>query len=598
MKELLKKNRIRNVLFVLFAFSCFAIQAETPDANGAKKIAETFFKSQMPQFIGGKTVQTPVLSKPYQSGNYKKAPLFVFQNEEKGFVIVTQQKGQFAVVGYSPNGSFNTQTVPQQLSALIRTYEDSLTISSIPQKVAMGTPIMTPLLEEKGIQLNQFNHENVGNCPTGCVATAFTQIMGFYQYPARGKGSHCYTHSNYGQLCADFENTTYNWNNPTTEDFKLLSYHVGIAIDMNYCADRFGSSPYNWGYEKAISNYFRYFLRNGSKESYFIRNELDNRRPVYAELPGQPGHAVVLDGYDSDGFFHVNFGWGGSYNGYYVLNSNSTFNVGYKFGTNISAAYFLSPTIIKTNAQDSLALVSIYNGLGGTPEWDLSKPVDSWPGVLVMNGRVVELQLNNGKINTYKGVIAPEIGQLTELKVFNLFGQIDGTLPESVYSLSKLKSLMITGGSGSLKVPLNKKIGQLTKLETLYMPSIVEGVIPAEIGQLTELKLLNFSSGKLEGKIPAEIGNLIELTELNLYNNKLTDSIPSSIGYLTKLTTLNLSQNNLSGAIPSTIANLVNLTTLFLNNNSLSGEIPQQIGNCNQLVYANLFSNKLTGAIP
>ena len=112
----------------------------------------------------------------------------------------------------------------------------------------------------------------------------------------------CYTkllRANYGQLCADFGNTNYNWVNPTYDDYKLLSYHVGIAMDMNYCGSSFGSAPYNWGYEKAMHTYFKYYLNNGSTESYFICNEIDNRRPVYIELPGVPGHALVVDGYDS-----------------------------------------------------------------------------------------------------------------------------------------------------------------------------------------------------------------------------------------------------------------------------------------------------------
>jgi hypothetical protein len=42
-------------------------------------------------------------------------------------------------------------------------------------------------------------------------------------------------------ICADFGNTTYNWNNPTDDDYMKLSLHVGIAMDMRY--SRYGSSP-------------------------------------------------------------------------------------------------------------------------------------------------------------------------------------------------------------------------------------------------------------------------------------------------------------------------------------------------------------------
>ncbi len=604
MSTILHKFFQKSLFLSLILFSCMALQAEKPNAEGALKTAQDFFKSDTRQLVPAKTIQPIALIQRYKSPESKHASVFVFQNQTNGFVIVAQNNGESAVVGYSPNGVFDATTLPQQLKALLSLYEDSIGMNAaVTAKIKMATPVMTPLLDEKGISLNQFGHETVGNCPTGCVATAFTQVMCYYQYPSKGKGSHCYTHTTYGQLCADFENTTYNWNNPTSEDYQLLSYHVGIAMDMNYCGAKLGSfisgsAPYKWGYEKAMSTYFRYFLRNGSTESYFIKNEIDNRRPIYVELPGDPGHAVVLDGYDTDGFFHINFGWGGQYNGYYVLNSNSTFNVGYKFGTNISAAYFISPTAIKTNVQDSLALVAIHNGLGGTTGWDLTRPVNSWSGVLVVNERVTELSLNNGNYLIYKGIIAPEIGQLTAMKRLNLLGQLDGSLPETITNLTSLTNLSIYGGAGTIKITLPANIGNLVNLETLIIPMKCEGALPTSIGNLTKLKILDLNSGNLSGNIPAEIGNLTNLTTLNLWKNKITGSIPGSIVNLIKLESVILSENQLSGALPNNIGNLTELTTFTLNDNQLSGTLPQSIGNCSKLIILSLYNNQFSGEIP
>lgn len=587
-------------LILIFGLSVnLSASAEIPNAAGAKQFATSFFKKNAPKFLPGKTIQSPVLQQRYQSASFKQTPVFVFQNSDKGFAVVAQRNNNFAVVGYSPVGLFEADSMPAQLKVLLKLYEDSLQIKpSAPQKTAAGTPVAIPLLDEAGIYLNQFGHENVGNCPTGCVATAFAQIMAYYKFPERGIGSHCYNHTTYGQLCADFGNTTYNWQNPTDENYRLLSYHVGVAMDMNYCGSSNGSAPYSWGYEKAMNTYFKYYLNNGSKESYYIRNEIDHRRPVYAELPGMPGHAVVLDGYDTDGLFHINFGWGGQYNGYYVLNSNSTFFVGYKFGTNISAAVFLSPRPLKTNTQDSLALVTVHNAFNAATGWDLKQPVSTWSNVVVMNERVIGLSLNFGGNITNKCIIPPEIGNLTALQSLTIAGQIDGELPTTITNLTELKYLYIYGGSGTLKVTLPANIGNLTKLETLYVPIHADGSIPTSIGNLKNLTRLELNSGNLTGIIPATIGELINLKTLDLSKNKLTGSIPSVFANLTNLTEVYLAENQLSGALPDNIGNLKELTILTLNDNKLSGNLPGSLGNCTKLTRFNVYNNQFTGEIP
>ncbi len=82
--------------------------------------------------------------------------------------------------------------------------------------------------------------------PVGCVATAAVQIMKYYGYPERGVGSFEYTTPTLRKkLSADFGNTVYEWgkmldnyNDYYTEEqaaaVALASYHVGIAVEMDY----------------------------------------------------------------------------------------------------------------------------------------------------------------------------------------------------------------------------------------------------------------------------------------------------------------------------------------------------------------------------
>ncbi len=55
--------------------------------------------------------------------------------------------------------------------------------------------------------------------------------------------------------------------------------------------------------------------------NHFCMTELEAGRPiVYRGGPddGRSGHAWNIDGY-GDGYFHMNFGWSGSQNGYFTL---------------------------------------------------------------------------------------------------------------------------------------------------------------------------------------------------------------------------------------------------------------------------------------
>lgn len=588
-------------IIILAIFYLLPILKATPNSEKARLTAELFFSTNQPGFSKVKSENPQILQKKYQSVSTKQTPLFIYQNQTKGFVIIAQNNHQFAVVGYSPDGTFNADSLPPQLSGLLKLYEDSLQFGedALPLK---ANSVVAPLLDQAGINFNQAYHSEAGYCPSGCVATAFTQIMAFYKYPSKGIGSNCYNHPVYGQLCADFGNTTYDWSDNTFSNISLLMYHVGISMNMYYCGSDYGSSPSASDYVERIHKHFGYYIGGGPysivKQSIYIQSELDNHRPVYVELPGDPGHAVVLDGYDSNGMFHVNFGWGGQYNGYYALNTNTTFTVGYKFGTNIGKAVYMTPTVLKTNVQDSLALVALHNSFNGTTGWDLKQPAFTWRGVLVMNGRVVSLHINNGNYLDVKGSIPAQIGNLTALKSLNLLGQFDGELPSSIANLTELKELCIYGGQGTFKAKLPANIGNLTKLETLIIPNKAEGEIPASFGNLTQLRSIDLSNGNLTGSLPSTIGNLTKLESITLFRNNLTGTLPSGICNLKEINYLSLAINKFTGPIPENIGNLTKLKNLYLSENQFTGKIPVSIGNCRLLTMLYLNNNQFEGSLP
>ena len=181
------------------------------------------------------------------------------------------------------------------------------------------------------------------SCPTyvGCVAVAMGQIMRYHKWPEKGRGWHKYIpkeNPEYGWLSANFGATTYKWNlmpdrlrsrSPLEEKraVQQMLYHVGVSVNMSYTED--GSGSYEFDVPMALCSYFNYnhetirycYSADYSAEDWIalIKAEIDAGRPVlYTGSSEVDGHAWVVDGYDGNSYFHVNWGWDGDFDGYFA----------------------------------------------------------------------------------------------------------------------------------------------------------------------------------------------------------------------------------------------------------------------------------------
>lgn len=298
----------------------------------------------------------------------------------------------------------------------------------------------------------------------------------------------------------------------------------------------------------------------------------------------------------------------------------------------------------QTLENDRLALVAIYtatstgiNGLYGEPNfnditgWNIpGVPGDSpcgWPGVTCEGGRVTRLDLSQNQVF---GPIAPEIGNLTELKYLNLEGgggemyPWTGELPPTLGNLTKLEYLNLShnrigitnmGVIGSLTnlkqlavTPLGEIPSQwagLVNLEVLFLGNneafgpIETFTFPGFLTGFTKLREL-YLMGQLTPAISPQIGSLANLEVLEIAGNyHLTGQIPSEIGNLSKLRLLSIRRNlGIIGPIPVEIGNLLNLERLSLSDIPLTGSIPAQINNLVKLKSIEIGSTNLGGGFP
>lgn len=291
-------------------------------------------------------------AKNLRSDKTNNAPYYAF-NLEQGYVIVSGDDEMTELVGYAENGFFDAENVPPQMQLWLDGYAEYVAAvqsgKAKARKILLSdspSVVVEPLVTTKWNQDAPFNNfapeytddnNTTQRCATGCAATAMAQIMKFHNWPEQGVGHYSYEHQSFGTISSDFSKHVYDWtnmidrynngeySNVQADAVALLMKDCGVSLNMNY-GPVSGASIYS--YTPAFKNYFRYSSRtvnrSGCETAEFTRiitDELQEGRPIiYCGTGEDGGHAFVVDGYDTNYFLHVNWGWGGYSDGYFDMN--------------------------------------------------------------------------------------------------------------------------------------------------------------------------------------------------------------------------------------------------------------------------------------
>lgn len=340
---------------LLFSFVLLAVwsgvSAEQISVSQAASIAEKYLGEAVNVGQNLAPAKMKGLQMSAESPEY-----YVFNTDgKKGFVIISGDDELTELVGYSNEGEFRSENAPENLrawldgyAAFVRSVRDG---ESRPMRASVNnaTPVVEPLVTTRWNQGEPYNllcpyDSSVGvTCPTGCAATSMAQLINYHEWPVQGKGTKSYN-SSYGRLTVDFSKSVYDWANMKDryesyydEDKNIINewtdteanavaklmYDCGVALEMGY-------GPYSSGAADtemplALCNYFNYhadlITRDGHTVDEFlarIKEELDNSRPLVFNGQGSGGgHSYIVDGYDSNDYLHVNWGWGGISDGYF-----------------------------------------------------------------------------------------------------------------------------------------------------------------------------------------------------------------------------------------------------------------------------------------
>lgn len=341
---------MRKMFLFLMLFITMASFANPVSPRQAQKLAESFYQTSVAGMHRAK--QRFVLNLAYTAVNkQKESNFYVFNrgSKENGYIIVAGDDRLPSVLGYVDNGSFNFSHCPENMKAFLDSYSRQIDYLRSHPEIVNRTRLqnfstsVAPLLGQIAWdQESPYNKKCPQSCPVGCVATAMGQVMYYNQWPEKGTGNHSYTSKDLGvTLSADFANTTYQWDQmlPTLTDnssstainaVSTLLYQVGVSVDMQYNSQGSGASPSLMA--PALVNYFNYdkACRLLMRDYYTtdeweqtVRNELDNKRAILygGFTANNEGHSFVCDGYNTDGYYHINWGWSGDGNGYFLLSA-------------------------------------------------------------------------------------------------------------------------------------------------------------------------------------------------------------------------------------------------------------------------------------
>lgn len=327
----------------------------------ARRVAVAFFQSAPLTRVSESDLRLVRDSESSLTRSSGAAPAYyVFDNVSGGgFVIVAGDDVASPVLGYSFTEEFPEGTLPPNVQGWLDGLREEINaarrdgvlpeeaVTRAWQDTRSGEAVVD--LEtarwDQGAPYNKL-------CPlyrtaqtyTGCTATALAIIMRYHQWPERGVGTlpAYVTTTNHLTIPAQKLGHAYDWDNmpldygrsytqAQAQAVATLMRDCGYMLESDYGTDDNGGTGAYVDAVLRVAEYMDYdkSIRCVMRDSYsssewyeLMQDELDSSRPIlYTGSSEEAGHAFVLDGYTTNNYYSVNWGWSGYYNGYFLLSA-------------------------------------------------------------------------------------------------------------------------------------------------------------------------------------------------------------------------------------------------------------------------------------
>ena len=414
---------MRCTLLFLFILLANRLLADNVTAEQAHALATDFFKTNVQT---RSTAASPQLQLVWdgEDANTRSAgnlpAFYVFNStDQKGFVIIAGDDVVMPVLGYSFTNSFVVDGMPSNLKSWMNglkeqineARETGLNTSDVVYEAWRGVSDMTTGDVVKQYQTAEWDQESPYNtlCPkiegtqtvTGCVATAISILMRYHQWPNAGTGTlPAYSYEALVSGARIHQNVsgrtlghTYAWNDMPLQydrnsseisknEVATLMYDCGVMAQSQFnIASAGGTGASTLTAVHGLAEYMNYnksmlcLRREWYSDAEWIQmleNEIMTVGPVLyggATLSNE-GHQFILDGYTTENYFRVNWGWSGHSNGFFLISAlnpddqGAGGSTGGGFIANQDALFGLKPAKGNSNYQTLLGMLAGKTGSG------------------------------------------------------------------------------------------------------------------------------------------------------------------------------------------------------------------------------------------
>lgn len=279
--------------------------------------------------------------------------VYVVSLHPRGYVVLNSDDRLPVAVAFSADSMVSLADVPDNaFRAMLISFTERMAqeIGTLPEKEEVlfrpftESVVYGPYLETSWNQNHPYNlfcpddpdgDEYYGyRAPTGCVPTAYAQVLYYHRWPLYGHGSHSY-HDTDGSITgyhavvfsdpfgwSAMQPAYSAWEAEQEGDIEVadLMYRLGVAGEVDYENRGTSACTDNLGQRISAQLYFEQVETYHSQAALLpaMRQDIQSGLPVVASIPG---HAVVADGHLEDGLdevFHINYGWGGENNGWFT----------------------------------------------------------------------------------------------------------------------------------------------------------------------------------------------------------------------------------------------------------------------------------------
>ena len=352
-------KKIVSIIYLLLVST--TLWAEPIGEQRAREIAEAFFSQHTTRYSADDITLEwagDKIGEECATGSKLNTSLIYIYNRgtNDGFVIVAGDTNVTPIIAYSLDTTLDAGNLSEATAAILDAWcrqvenarQVARPISGTTKRAATRTNdairYETALWNQSAPYNNEAPIIDGYRAVTGCVATAMSIICHYHNWPEKGVGTTpAYEYETFGGYYSigsntlsrtyDYENMLMSYNDGYTSAqgnaVAALMKDMGTSVKMMYHYN--SSGAYDADVIAAFTKYFGYSksLKLTCGDSYsaeewnnILRENIREYGPTYfSGASNSGGHAFVVDGFDTDDYFHFNFGWGGVGNGYFLIPS-------------------------------------------------------------------------------------------------------------------------------------------------------------------------------------------------------------------------------------------------------------------------------------